>query len=39
MIGVFDCLARPLLGLVEAENAHRLAIQALKLVPRGRPPA
>src|SRR5579872_6443188 len=39
MIGIFDCLARPLLGLVEAENAHRLAIQALKLVPRGRPQA
>ncbi|HLH94321.1 MAG TPA: quinone-dependent dihydroorotate dehydrogenase [Xanthobacteraceae bacterium] len=39
MKGIFDCLARPLLGLVEAENAHRLAIQALKLVPRGRPPA
>lgn len=39
MIGIFDCLARPLLGLVEAENAHRLAIQALKLVPRGRPSA
>ena len=38
MIGVFDCLARPLLALVEAENAHRLAIRALKLVPRGLKP-
>jgi dihydroorotate dehydrogenase len=39
MIGAFDCLARPLLGLIEAEKAHRLAINALKLVPRGAPPA
>ena len=38
MIGVFDCFARPLLGLLEAENAHRLTIQALKLMPRGAPP-
>ncbi len=37
MIGLFDRVARPLLGLVEAENAHRLAVQALKLLPRGMP--
>jgi dihydroorotate dehydrogenase len=35
VIGLFDRLARPLLGLMEAENAHRLAIQGLKLLPRG----
>lgn len=33
MIGLFDALARPVLGLLEAENAHRLAINALKLAP------
>ena len=37
MIGLFDSLARPLLGLLDAENAHRLAIKALKLAPL--PPA
>ena len=39
MIGLFDTMARPLMGLLEAENAHRLAIAALRLVPRGRPGA
>ena len=33
MIGLFDVLARPLMGLLDAENAHRLAINALKLAP------
>ena len=33
MIGLYDALARPLLGLLEAEDAHRLAIKALKLAP------
>jgi len=35
VIGLFDRLALPFLGLIDAENAHRLAIQALKLMPRG----
>jgi dihydroorotate dehydrogenase len=35
VIGLFDRLARPLLGLMEAENAHRLAVQGLKVLPRG----
>jgi dihydroorotate dehydrogenase len=39
VIGLFDRLARPLLGLMEAENAHRLAIQGLKVLPRGPGPA
>jgi dihydroorotate dehydrogenase len=38
VIGLLDRLGRPLLGLLDAENAHRLAIQGLKLVPRGAPP-
>ena len=33
MIGLFDTLARPLMGLIEAENAHALAIRALKFAP------
>src|SRR5262245_35025550 len=33
MIGLFESLARPFLGLLDAENAHRLAIHALKLPP------
>jgi dihydroorotate dehydrogenase len=36
VIGLFDALARPFLGLIEAEHAHRLAVVALKLAPRGR---
>jgi dihydroorotate dehydrogenase len=39
VIGLFEALARPLLGLLEAENAHMLAVKALKLPPRGRPAA
>ena len=38
MIGMFDRLARPLLGLLDAEDAHRLAVQGLRLVPRGLAP-
>jgi dihydroorotate dehydrogenase len=37
VIGLFDTLARPLLGLIEAENAHRLTIRALKLAPGAQP--
>jgi len=37
VIDLFDALARPLMGLLEAENAHRLAVNALKLAPL--PPA
>jgi dihydroorotate dehydrogenase len=39
MIGVFDTLARPLMGFLEPENAHRLAINALKLAPLASPAA
>jgi dihydroorotate dehydrogenase len=35
VIGLLDRLARPLLGLMDAEQAHRLAIQGLKVLPRG----
>jgi dihydroorotate dehydrogenase len=35
VIGLFDRLARPLLGLIDVEQAHRLAIQGLKVLPRG----
>jgi dihydroorotate dehydrogenase len=38
VIGLFDVLARPLMGLMEPENAHRLAVGALKLAPLA-PPA
>jgi dihydroorotate dehydrogenase len=37
-MGLFDVLARPLLGLMDAESAHRLAVGALKLAPLA-PPA
>jgi len=33
LIGLYDALGRPLLGLLEAETAHHLAIKALKLAP------
>jgi dihydroorotate dehydrogenase len=33
VIGLYDKLGRPLLGLLEAETAHHLAIKALKLAP------
>lgn len=38
MIGLFDRLARPLLRALDPEDAHRLAIKALRLAPRRRPP-
>jgi dihydroorotate dehydrogenase len=33
VIAAFDVLVRPLLGLVEPENAHRFVVNALKLAP------
>src|SRR2546421_2335855 len=39
MIGLFDMLARPLLGLIDAESAHALAIKALQFAPRPPPAA
>ena len=39
MIGFFDRLARPLLRALDPENAHSLAIKALKLGPAAPPPA
>ncbi|MFL6815407.1 MAG: quinone-dependent dihydroorotate dehydrogenase [Bradyrhizobium sp.] len=33
MIGLYDALGRPLLSLLEPENAHHLAIKALRLAP------
>ena len=38
MIGFFDRLARPFLRAFDPEDAHSLAIKALKLSPRRRPP-
>lgn len=38
MIGLFDRLARPLLRVLDPENAHSLAVKALKFAPRRRPP-
>jgi dihydroorotate dehydrogenase len=37
MIGLFDHLARPMLRRLDPEEAHRLAIKALKMVPLPRP--
>ena len=39
MIGLFDRLSRPLLRALDPEDAHALAIQALKFVPLARPAA
>src|SRR5205085_3831646 len=39
VIGWFDRLGLPLLGRMEAEHAHRLAIMALRLAPLRQPPA
>jgi dihydroorotate dehydrogenase len=39
VIGFFDRLARPLLRAFDPEDAHSLALRALKLVPRRRPAA
>jgi len=33
MMGLLDALARPLMGFMEAENAHRFAVSALKWAP------
>jgi dihydroorotate dehydrogenase len=33
VIGLYDALGRPLLGLLEAETAHHLAVKALKVAP------
>jgi len=38
MLGIFDRLARPLLRLFDPEDAHSLAIMALKFAPKGRSP-
>jgi dihydroorotate dehydrogenase len=38
LIGIFDRLARPFLRALDPEDAHSLAIKALKLAPRRRPP-
>ncbi len=37
VIGFFDRLARHLLRAIDAENAHSLALKALKIVPQTRP--
>jgi dihydroorotate dehydrogenase len=39
MIGLFDQLARPLLRALDPEDAHMLALKALKLAPLPRPAA
>jgi len=33
VIGLLESLARPLLRLLDAEDAHRLAVNALKIPP------
>jgi dihydroorotate dehydrogenase len=38
LIGLFDRLSRPLLRFLDPENAHSLAIRALKFAPKGRSP-
>jgi dihydroorotate dehydrogenase len=37
VIGLFDAFARPLMGLLDAESAHRFAVNALKIAPLSRP--
>lgn len=39
MIGLFDRLSRPFLRALDPEDAHRLAIKALRLMPLARAPA
>jgi dihydroorotate dehydrogenase len=39
VLGVLDRLTRPLLRLVDPEDAHSLALAALRLAPLSRPPA
>lgn len=38
MINLFDRLARPLMRTLDPENAHRLAVRALKFAPLPHPP-
>src|SRR5262249_4233937 len=38
VLAALDRLTRPLLRLVDPEDAHSLALAALRLVPRSRPP-
>ena len=38
MIGFFELLARPLLRVIDPEDAHSFAIKALRFAPRRRPP-
>jgi dihydroorotate dehydrogenase len=37
VIGLFDALARPLMGFIDAEQAHGLTVKALRLAPLPRP--
>ncbi|TAK48517.1 MAG: quinone-dependent dihydroorotate dehydrogenase [Xanthobacteraceae bacterium] len=39
MIRAFDVISLPLLRLLDPEDAHRLAIRGLRLMPQGRPAA
>ncbi|MEJ2626150.1 MAG: quinone-dependent dihydroorotate dehydrogenase [Pseudolabrys sp.] len=39
MIGLFDRLSRPLMRALDPEDAHALAVKALRIVPLGRAPA
>jgi dihydroorotate dehydrogenase len=39
VIGLFDRLARPFLRTLDPEDAHRLALAALKVMPLPKPPA
>ena len=38
MIGLFDRLSRPLMRALDPEDAHALAIKALRFMPRGKAP-
>lgn len=39
VIGLFDRLSRPLMRALDPEDAHNLALRALRFMPRGRPAA
>lgn len=39
VIGLFDRLSRPLLRALDPEDAHTLALKALRFLPRTKPPA
>lgn len=39
MIGLFDRLSRPLMRVLDPEDAHNLALKALQFVPLGKPAA